>query len=518
MAITPQSIEPPTRPTSNWVDIEGECIMVDDITPGMFPDLDYGVLNYEVMMQEDLNNPGLYRLVNPWKNWPMLSIVKMIGGVINTSDDFYIEIDATDPDIVKIYPQDSGLADGEGAATITSKYCIKDELGLSDPMAIAQSGYLEDNVIRFETPASIVLIQNGQGYATNSTGSFAIVLPGGELPIDYSFEVEQEESFVPDENYNYHYYVDADDDRIPEIRWMVTTEYPKSSVLDRVATDGNKCEIGDDVVVSVADIDAPMAYVAFVSVDEFGDYQDEYIFDVYPPANKSSWKSIGKATMTEDLFASFFKNIEPETIEVDVEEHNSIKGYYRINTNFNNWAYSDQFDYRENYPGYIYVDITNPARPYIGQSFVAFTKDGKEILMSSKYGQRVAMFGLKLVENQSEGSGGVWKDNILTFEPEPGVFMRQSGSNTWMYVNAPSNPDCDINEYLKNPDYNVPRFLPGKFKLDMNRALAGIEETVIDNKDTEKTYYNLQGIEVKNPSNGVYIVKSGKTVTKEYIK
>lgn len=514
---TPQAIQPPVRPASNWVDIEDDCLLVDDITTGMYPDLDCGVLSYDVMMQEDLNNPGLYRLVNPWQFWPMLPIATKMGAIVNTSDDFYIEIDATDPDIVKIYPQDSGLADEEGAAILCSTYCLKDELKLNEAQAIAQSGYLEDNVIRFEFPASIVLIVNGIGYRSNGSGRFAIVLPGGELPIDYSFEVESDEVFVPDEDYNYHYYVDADDERIPEIRWMLTTEYPNSTVLERIAEEGNICEIGDDVEVSVADINARMAYVTFVSVDEYGEYQEEHVFDVYPPANQSSWEYLGKATLTEDFFASFFKDIESETFDVDVEEHKEVKGYYRISTDFENWTYADRFVHHEDYPGYIYINITNPERPYIAQSFVGFTKDGKELLMSSKYSQRAAMFGLKIVENLKESSGGVWKDNILTFEPEPGVFMRQSGSDSWMYVNAPTNPDCDVKEYLTNPNYDVPRFLPGNFKLDMNRALSGINEFEIMGTD-EKTYYNLQGIEVKNPTNGVYIVRSGNKVTKKFIQ
>lgn len=512
-----QAIMPPTRAESNWVDIEDECMLVDDITPGMFPDIDCGILSYEVMMQEDLNNPGLYRLVNPWQFWPMLQVAKIMGGTVNTSDDFYIEIDATDPDVVKIYPQDSGLEDEEGSAIICSTYCVKDELGLKESQAIAQSGYLEDNVIRFEFPTSILLIINNTAYATNQSGRFAIVLPGGELPIDFSFDVEQEEGFVPDEDYNYHYYVDAEDERIPEIRWMLTTQYPNSTVLDRVAEEGTLCEIGDDVEVSVADLDARMAYVAFVSVDEYGDRQDDYVFEVYPPAKNDSWEYLGKAVMTEDFFATFFKNIESETFEVDVEEHITAKGYYRISTNFANWTYADNFVQREDFPGYIYINITNPERPYIAQSFVGFTKDGKELAMSSKYCQRVAYLGLNIVENLKESSGGVWKDNVLTFEPEPGVFMRESGSDSWMYINVVNNPDCDVKEWLTNPNYDVPRFLSGKFKLDMNPAFSGIKGMELS-PVKDKVYYNLQGIEVKNPSNGFYIVRSGNTVTKEYVK
>ena len=69
-------------------------------------------------------------------------------------------------------------------------------------MAIAMSGVLEDNVISFEAPASILLIQGGQGYRTNQSGRFAVILPGGQAPVDYEFTVEPlSYKFMPDSEY-----------------------------------------------------------------------------------------------------------------------------------------------------------------------------------------------------------------------------------------------------------------------------------------------------------------------------
>jgi hypothetical protein len=42
-------------------------------------------------------------------------------------------------------------------------------------------------------------------------------------------------------------------------------------------------------------------------------------------------------------------------------------------------------------------------------------------------------------------------------------------------------------------------------------------ETIEAANDSEAIYYNLQGVQVKNPANGIYIVKRGNNVTKEYI-
>ncbi len=51
-----------------------------------------------------------------------------------------------------------------------------------------------------------------------------------------------------------------------------------------------------------------------------------------------------------------------------------------------------------------------------------------------------------------------------------------------------------------------------------NNSGAGIFDAEIDNSDAPAVYYNLQGVEVANPDNGVYIVRRGNKVTKELIR
>lgn len=47
---------------------------------------------------------------------------------------------------------------------------------------------------------------------------------------------------------------------------------------------------------------------------------------------------------------------------------------------------------------------------------------------------------------------------------------------------------------------------------------AGVEGIIADqDANTPAVYYNLQGVQVQNPENGVYVVKRGNTVTKEVI-
>lgn len=48
-------------------------------------------------------------------------------------------------------------------------------------------------------------------------------------------------------------------------------------------------------------------------------------------------------------------------------------------------------------------------------------------------------------------------------------------------------------------------------------TLTGVEDIMIDT-DSDARYYNLQGVEVEKPSNGVYIMVKGQKATKVFIK
>ena len=64
--------------------------------------------------------------------------------------------------------------------------------------------------------------------------------------------------------------------------------------------------------------------------------------------------------------------------------------------------------------------------------------------------------------------------------------------------------------------------LLGKRKIGwtyFNEFTSGIESIVTeDAADAPEVYYNLQGVEVKNPANGIYIVRRGSKVTKEVVR
>ena len=76
-------------------------------------------------------------------------------------------------------------------------------------------------------------------------------------------------------------------------------------------------------------------------------------------------------------------------------------------------------------------------------------------------------------------------------------------------------------EYLKG--FSLPRTEPFTTKAAQKYSFSvvadSIDEISVDNEDnTPVEYYNLQGVKVENPSNGIYIKVQGNKTTKVYIK
>lgn len=58
----------------------------------------------------------------------------------------------------------------------------------------------------------------------------------------------------------------------------------------------------------------------------------------------------------------------------------------------------------------------------------------------------------------------------------------------------------------------------GQYKFTVPVGGSGVDEIAVDNENVAPVYYNLQGVEVANPDNGIYVVRRGSKVTKEIIR
>ena len=143
-------------------------------------------VSYVVEVQECEDKPGLYRMVNPYgEAYPYNQ-----AGDWDTSKDYYLEINAEDPEGVYIEAQKLGFDWGYGMFSASSyAYMLMANYDLETIKAAGYCGKLQDGVITFPTQGLLVTMESEDGwYYANvaydendqpipGSGSFKLVLP-----------------------------------------------------------------------------------------------------------------------------------------------------------------------------------------------------------------------------------------------------------------------------------------------------------------------------------------------------
>ena len=184
---------------SPWESL-GDATYADDYVSTWF-----GVGNdeYKVEIQENLLQPGLFRLVNPYGaaypyNEP---------GDWDDSQDWYFEINAVDPTAVFINLQEVGMDWGYGMFSFGSIAALRMSQGktLEEVKEDGLTGTFENGVITF--PAGQLLAKmadynDGGMYPANGNGAFVVVMPG-VVRADYSIDVNYIGRFINLEDSSY---------------------------------------------------------------------------------------------------------------------------------------------------------------------------------------------------------------------------------------------------------------------------------------------------------------------------
>lgn len=140
----------------------GMGLYTDDFMAGLFG---FDPPTYEVEVQESEDNAGKYRLVNPYgEAFPYND-----PGDWDDSKDYYMIIDATDPENVTIPEFEPGLKWGYDLVFMS--------MNAYNPAA--PGGVLENGVITFAEKGLLSGV-NGSLYYANTNTAFELVLPGAE--------------------------------------------------------------------------------------------------------------------------------------------------------------------------------------------------------------------------------------------------------------------------------------------------------------------------------------------------
>ena len=150
----------------------GKALYSDDLVGSLFK---APVVEYEVEIEESVENPGKYRLVNPYGaafpyNEP---------GDYDADNDYYLVIDATDPNYVNVLPGDLGVDWGYGMMYVMTYADYFIATGQATQEMLKEYGYygkLVDGVITFA--AKTILVGDDEGmYVGTPNGGFKVVLP-----------------------------------------------------------------------------------------------------------------------------------------------------------------------------------------------------------------------------------------------------------------------------------------------------------------------------------------------------
>lgn len=270
------------------------------------------------------------------------------------------------------------------------------------------------------------------------------------------------------------------------------------SIWYRVVNDLGENEIG----VTEADgneIVIPLkchgAYTVIIAGFESGDdlsnpleYTECYFY--YEPDDNENWSSIGMATMTDDFVASIFSDLAPLTFNVEVQKNNKREGQIRLVNPYGK-AYDNALkaagvpanaykcDLSQNH--YLYFDISDPSFVYMSEGYTGLKLLNHDVLLIGSFGKYFLDMGRSKDEIRFANYEGRLENNVVTFH--------QYGLYTMFY------PDYEIDSANINEGFRLE--LPD---------LADVQQILEPNAESYK-YFNLQGVEIREPLKGVPYIK-----------
>ena len=148
-----------------------------------------------------------------------------------------------------------------------------------------------------------------------------------------------------------------------------------------------------------------------------------------------------------------------------------------------------------------------------GSSFVAYADNG------IKTTQGGTIFKLGNVYYGVEPIGTSYRDGFQIVDLTNNVVVAKHTEELTSTAVSP-NPNCIVAEVNSDNTVSIYQYVPGQLATMYTfevKSLTGVEGVEFEN-DGDIEYYNLQGVKIDNPSNGVYIKVQGKTATKVYVK
>lgn len=292
-----------------------------------------------VEIEESESNPGLFRVINPYKGHGFLEDYEYDG-----SADHYMIVDATNPDDVKIPEFFTGVfLDGE------------------DPIYAASdgtnTGKYADGVVTFaEWGLKYRLSEDGAWAVCNWRSTFRLTMP---WVADYEFSLDVPQCAENASKLTFAAEIGGD---IAKVKYGAFAGQEATDDEMQAVRDGSQTL---DLTADKFTVDLPATgfnHIVAVAYDAEGNEQANDVATVLNLANDDSqWTTIGTAVVTEPVISSFFSGYGPYTVEAEVQQHATEKGRYRVVDVFAKTGLGG-YTHNSSHKHYIEFDATNPDR------------------------------------------------------------------------------------------------------------------------------------------------------------
>ncbi len=414
-------------------------------------DTGYEKETWSVEVEESESNPGLYRVVNPYAGCTYATDYNEV----DFSKDYYMIVDATDPDAVFIPVFETGVM----------PYYANDQMvsGRSEGGA----GKLANYEITFPAFTLACYVESDGWTTSNSDANFHLYLPGAK---DYSASISASDMCSSNEA-NVSITTGTD---IAYIRYKLSLNGEDANLSESMTPTDNTVSLDLNL-----DKDGMWQFSAYCyNADDEEKASVHTIFFVQND-NNDQWKSLGDATVTEPFVYSLFGgDFGPNEYTVEIQENNNTPGFFRLvnlteSTNNNNIpAYND---HASGHNHYLYIHTENPERVYF---------EGSPLGIDFGYGDMAVVL--------ADGASGeyVKEDGIIGFSPS------------------------DMHILMRN-EYPNRYAAKAEFVVMMPQNVA-IDDIVVDAENALVEYFNLQGMKIseENATNGLYIMRQGNKVSK----
>lgn len=459
----------------------------------------YGVTStpsYQVEIQENVNTPGFYRIVNPYgEAFPYYGQL----GTHATERDHYIYLHAEDPAKCYIEEAPSGVIDAAyGELVLTSYVQYYIDRGQEETAYASYYG-TKDATGKVTFPArSFLAWFTGDAslglYYANTNGGWSIVVPG-DTNADFSITVT-----APNCNASATLPIDiAAGTDVAKLNMSVFQGYVEDSNSLYAFVAENGAEIPTeysaqlDITTMTTEI-TPVAVVIAASDAEGTVVGGTVHYFFSDPNVDVDWKSIGEGEFTDDLINSAYE-LEPETYKVQIEENVNTPGYYRIVNPYGEaHSASAEGDHALDHNHYIYIHAEDPEKVYTENSLLGYEDEELGLAgISSEVKNMMADTEIDYEEEDLQPYYGTMVKNVITF-PEYSIWLTFSG-----------DPDS---EYYANVNNAFRIVIPEV------TAISEVEAPA----EGQATYVNLQGMRVNRPANGLYIRLQGNKAVKTIVR